>query len=545
VDTPQAVVGTSFGLSIARIDGTKLELKLTTGEILYVLGPNGSGKSSLILLFSRLHNLKALRISAHRRTWLDASTHNLSPSLRNAHVQNIQHEGAQDMSRWRDIYGDAKVNLSIYNLIEAENARARKITGVLEEGKSTEAERLLKEEQSPIQSINKILRLSNLPLTISISKESDESIVASKSGGPKYGIAQLSDGERNAVLIAAEVLTTKPSTLILIDEPERHLHRSIISPLLTYLFAERPDCAFIVSTHEVMLPIDNPAARTLLARECQFNNTASPVAWDIDLVPAEGEIEEDIRRTILGERRNMLFIEGTAQSLDKALYSLVFPTVSVVAKESCRDVIHAVESIRDVKNLHWIKAVGIIDNDGRAPEEIGKLRTKGVFALPVFSVESIYYHPGIQKKIAERQCAVNGQNPTECLAKAKASALAAILRQVDHLSSRMAEKTARLRLLAHMPRRQDILRGAAINVSIDTQSIVTEERSKLQQAVENGQIEIVIARYPVRETGALGKIAAELGFTTRELYEGAVQKLFVDDEEALQMVRSFLGELSF
>ena len=84
--------------------------------------------------------------------------------------------------------------------------------------------------------------------------------MASKSGSKPYSIAQLSDGERNALLIATNVLTVKDGTLVLIDEPERHLHRSIISPLLTHLFAQRPECAFIVSTHDVMLPLDNPAS---------------------------------------------------------------------------------------------------------------------------------------------------------------------------------------------------------------------------------------------------------------------------------------------
>ena len=43
-----------------------------------------------------------------------------------------------------------------------------------------------------------------------------------------YGAAELSDGERNALLISAEILTAKDGTLLIIDEPERHLHRSII-----------------------------------------------------------------------------------------------------------------------------------------------------------------------------------------------------------------------------------------------------------------------------------------------------------------------------
>ena len=94
--------------------------------------------------------------------------------------------------------------------------------------------------------------------------KSRQKVVASRNGSTPYSVAELSDGERNAFLIAADILTAGTGTLLLIDEPERHLHRSIISPLLSLLFAKRKDCFFVVSTHEVMLPLDNPAAQTLL-----------------------------------------------------------------------------------------------------------------------------------------------------------------------------------------------------------------------------------------------------------------------------------------
>ena len=64
-------------------------------------------------------------------------------------------------------------------------------------------------------------------------------------------------GERNAFLIVAEVFTAESGALIIIDEPERHLHRSITSPLLSALFQKRSDCAVLVSTHEPHLPLDN------------------------------------------------------------------------------------------------------------------------------------------------------------------------------------------------------------------------------------------------------------------------------------------------
>lgn len=370
----------------------------------------------------------------------------------------------------------------------------------------------------------------------------NDQVVACKSGGSPYSIAQLSDGERNAILVAADVLTVRPGTLILIDEPERHLHRSIISPLLTLLFEKRRDCAFIVSTHEVMLPLDNHSARTLLLRGCIYSGT-DVSAWEADLVAPTVEIDDDIKRDILGGRRKLLFIEGTEQSLDKPLYSLVFANASIVAKSSCRDVENAVIGIQAASDLHWVRAFGIVDNDRRTQTEIDSLKAKGVYALSVFSVESIYYHPELQRRIAERHAVVTGEDALVRVANAKGAALAAVGPHVQRLSRRTVEKAIREDILRHLPGQPEIAAGKPVNLSIDVSAVVDAERVRIQNSVDAGDLSDIIARYPVRETSALAEIAKRLGFQGREQYEGAVRKLLMDDEVALKFVTSLFGTL--
>jgi len=213
---------------------------------------------------------------------------------------------------------------------------------------------------------NELLELSGLPITVSIRE--NERILARKPGSDEYSIAELSDGERNALLIAAAVLTAKPNTLILIDEPERHLHRSIISPLLTHLFARRRDCAFIVSTHEVLLPIDHPDSMTLLVRSCSYQGKNAS-GWEIDIVTGENAIPEDIKLDIYGARRRLLFVEGTEESLDKPLYGLLFPQITVVPKGNCREVERSTIGVRAAADLNWVHAYGLVDSDGRGHED--------------------------------------------------------------------------------------------------------------------------------------------------------------------------------
>jgi ABC-type lipoprotein export system ATPase subunit len=529
----------SFNWIIPRSTGESLNLAINLGEALFILGANGTGKSSLMQHLYNPHCAKAIRISAHRQTWFSSNAMDLSANAKKQLESNIQSVDGGREARWKDDYAAHRASIAIYDLIDAENVRARSIANAVD-GNDIELAKTRARKDAPIKIINELLHLSNIPIKISV--QESQQVVARKCGGTPYSIAELSDGERNALLIAANVLTVQEGTLILIDEPERHLHRSIISPLLTLLFSKREDCAFVVSTHDVMLPLDNPSARTLLIRGCTYNGS-SVNAWDTDLVSPGTEIDDDLKKDILGGRRKLLFVEGTETSLDKPLYSLVFPNVSIVAKSSCRDVEDAVSSIRDSKDLHWLHAFGIIDNDGRTESDINRLKDKGIYALSVFSVESIYYHPTVQHFVAERHAAVTGNNFSISLDNATTDAIEEIRRHVQRLSERVAEKVVREKVFEHLPRRQDIATGLPIEVTINVADAVNEERGRLQNLLEAGNLEQIISRYPIRETSALGIIVNRLGFQNRAQYEGAVRTLLFDNDQALNFVKSLFGTL--
>lgn len=528
-----------FNLTIPEPSGTPLMVTIDVGQCIFILGANGTGKSSLMQKFYAAHHSTAQRISAHRQTWFSSSSVTLSPEQKRNTEANISSSDTNSTSRWKDDYAAQRANIAIYDLIDAENVRARTIAGAVDCGDIDLAKTLSKKD-APIKIINELLRLSNIPIEISVKK--NEQVLASKSGSPPYSVAELSDGERNALLIAANVLTVAAGTLLLIDEPERHLHRSIISPLLTLLFAKRPDCAFIVSTHDVMLPLDNPNARTILIRGCTYNGS-SVTSWDADVVPAESNIDDGLKKDILGSRRTLIFIEGDDRSLDQPLYSLVFPNVTVVAKSSCRDVDYAVSGIRSATDLHWLRAFGIVDNDRRAPEDIIRLKDKGVYALSVFSVESLYYHPEIQSKVAVRHALVTGEDAAARIDAAKDAALAAVVPHVQRLSERAVERTLRDELDKHWPKQSEISAGNQISITIDVAATVNEEVSVFNQAIADRNLEKIISRYPVRETPLLTEITRKLGFQTRDQYENAVRKLLMDDATALDFIKSQFGTL--
>ena len=529
----------TFSLAIPHTSGSVIDLTVNPGQSVFVLGANGTGKSSLMQRFYASHFGSARRISAHRQTWFSSNAITLSPQQKRDYESSILSNDTSPEARWSDNYSPYRASIAIYDLIDAENVRARSIAGAVDGDDMGLAKKLSKKD-APIKIINELLRLSNMPIQISVRE--NEQVVASKSSSAPYSIAELSDGERNALLIAADVLTVKEGTLILIDEPERHLHRSIISPLLTLLFAKRPDCAFVVSTHEVMLPLDNLSARTLLVRDCNYVGS-SAIAWDADLLLPDTSIDEELKKDILGSRRKLLFVEGTEQSLDKPLYSLIFPNISVISESTCRDVEHATSGIRDAGELHWLEAFGIVDNDRRPQADLDRLKEKGVYAVSAFSVESIYYHPNIQSRIAQRHATVTGEHAPTILAEAKAAAIASVRPHVQRLSERTAEKALREEIFQHLPGKKEITIAMPINILIDVATAVSEERASLLNALDTGDLEKIISQYPVRETAALDRIAKRVGFQDREQYEGAVRKLLMDDGEALSFVKSLFGTL--
>ena len=373
----------SFQLAFRTTEAHDRRLDLDPGEVLFVLGANGTGKSTLMFHFSTQNHARTRRISAHRQTWMNSDALDLTPSAKVQTERSIHKSDRNIQSRYRDEYGPQRASMTIYELIDAENVRARAIAAAYDAHDQERLKQAAKAE-APITVINELLQQSNIPITITI--RANERVLASKNSGPEYSAAELSDGERNALLIAGSVLTAPKGTLLVIDEPERHLHRAIISPLLCQLFERRADCSFVISTHDHDLPLVHSEARTLLLRSCMLDGSNAP-CWEADELPTGSPIDDNLKRDLLGARRKIIFVEGTESSLDRALYSILFPMASVIPKGNCHEVEEAVAGARSAEALHWLRAYGIIDSDGVPLAHIAAKRDRGVYALPYYSVE--------------------------------------------------------------------------------------------------------------------------------------------------------------
>ena len=116
-----------FRLTIPTGTDAPLVVPMHAGDVLFILGANGTGKSSLIHHLYRTHSSSAIRISAHRQTWLESSIVAMTARQKQQQESNMRQGDTQMESRWRDNYHSLRPNMAIFNLVDAENSMAREI----------------------------------------------------------------------------------------------------------------------------------------------------------------------------------------------------------------------------------------------------------------------------------------------------------------------------------------------------------------------------------------------------------------------------------
>jgi ABC-type cobalamin/Fe3+-siderophores transport system ATPase subunit len=527
-----------FKIVIPRTNSDELSLPFEPGQLLFVLGANGAGKSSLMMKFSRENHGQVVKIASHRQTWLNADVPDMTVSQVQDISTRITYYDTANEARTRDNFASHRPMLSIIKLVKQISIRDRKIADAIDDN-NYELAKNISSIDSPLEIINNIFKQSNLKIEIFRTNDNNISV---KKDTEEYGLSSLSDGERNALFLCSDVLNAPEKSLFLIDEPERNLHRSIILPLLVQLFQSRIDCGFVISTHDHELPLKFPESKALLLRSCLYNN-GGPQSWDVDLIPVEQAISDDLKCDLLGARRKVLFVEGTETSLDRPLYNLLFPEVSVIPKGDCREVEKAVSGVRSTEEINWLSAFGIVDSDGFDQHEIEKKREKGVYAVPFYSVEAIYYHPEIIRKIAERNAQFRGGNAEQMAQAAIDGAINAVRNQVDRLTRPGVKKAIRKEILDQIPDDDKLMNNTQLIINYDSLSIYNNKIQQVNNAIDSGDWLNALVHCKIRSSDARGAIIRELKYTDYVSYETSVIKLINDCQETREFARGLFADL--
>lgn len=530
--------------NIPRISNPLINLTLKNGDQLFIVGPNGSGKSALIQRFVSEHPQSYVkRITAHRQTWFNSGSIDFTAANRQRYDQQSLNYDRNYEARWKDFNPGGPLSAVLFDLVAKENIRARAIARHVDNQDHRKAEEISAESISPFDQINELLSLATL--TVTIENSNDRNLLARHPNEQPFSIAEMSDGERNAMIVAAHVITADSGTVFLIDEPERHLHRSIIQPFLAALFdLRREDCIFIVSTHEIALPIANPEARVLMLKSCQWSSKQC-TTWDVEVLEPNSQLPEELKRAILGSRKKVLFVEGRSGSLDLSLYTTLFSDLSVEPMGSCEEVQKAVLGLKESQQHHDVEAFGLIDRDNRSDEDVEILARKGIFALKAYSVEALYYCLDAITAVAHRQAESLGDDPNELIKSAKQGAFTVLKNHAERMAARMCERQIRKLALSKVPDWQSIMDNPTqtICVPIDSQ-LYANELNRFNNLVDEGSLDQLVSRYPLHKSCAFTTIATTLRCRDKSDYERMVLVQIQRDNKLAEKLKKRIGPLS-
>lgn len=383
------------------VTGTAMPIELRAGSSTIIVGANGSGKTKLAVECERQLEGKAHRISAQRMLALDPAIEKISEAeargqLRYGHSKPEEYGGiqsARDIRRWgqaqpRFILNDAGTLLQV---LFAEQANtAVKAYNAAADGALIVTDDTLVRKLKAI--FHRVLPTRCLEITaddITVSTLNDNK------AGESYSITQMSDGEKAVFYIIGQTLIADPDSVFIMDEPEIHVHRSILSRLWDELEAARADCAFLLITHDLEFAASR-AGKKYIAR-----SYAPATGWVIEDVPEAEGFGEELVTLILGSRKPILFVEGEHSSLDLAFYRACYPGLTVVPRGGCEGVIHSVATLRRNAAFTRIQCAGLVDADGHDEADRARLADIGIQVLPVSEIENLLLLPVVSRAILE------------------------------------------------------------------------------------------------------------------------------------------------
>ncbi|WP_308764027.1 DUF4435 domain-containing protein [uncultured Bacteroides sp.] len=236
--------------------------------------------------------------------------------------------------------------------------------------------------------------------------------VSAKHNGAEYHGKDLSDGERVALYLLAQSLCVPNDYVIIIDEPEIHLHKSVMTKLWDKIEEYCPNKTFVYITHDLDFASSRKLANKIWVKE--YNGTD----WNIQILPQIANIPENLIIEILGNRKDVLFVEGNKGSYDFELYKHIYSNYYIVPCGSCSTVIQNTKAFRHMTELHKLNIYGIIDHDYRTDCEIESYSKDGIYVLNIAEIENLFCIEDVVKVIAEHLAYANIENKIDNIKEA-------------------------------------------------------------------------------------------------------------------------------
>ncbi len=390
-------------------DGKKVEIERLSRTV--IVGANGAGKTRLGVWLEEINSghICVLRLAAHRALSIPESAsiavdlhQAYDPIYRAYSIDGRQNWPRRKKERWADNpathiisdYSDL-ISLLLTQQIARDSDYVKNVREQTGEAKIVE---------SKLEVVYRIwnMLLPSKPIFFQMGK-----LYVKKIEGAFHG-QEMSDGERIIFYLIGHCITAPEGSLIIIDEPEQHLHRAIVARLYDLIEAECKDKTFIYITHDVDFAASRTGARKFWIKSYDRQND-NKESWELDEVKSSDDFPEALKLELLGSRKNILFCEGTVGGIDHKIYAACYEDFYVKPCGPCNQVINLTKAFSSETQWHNIKVYGIIDRDYRSDEDIGELENDYLKIMKFAEIENLLCSEDVFKAISK----IYGYNPDD------------------------------------------------------------------------------------------------------------------------------------
>lgn len=417
-------------LFLPALDGTGSKVEVKHNGSVVIVGANGSGKSRLGAWIERntVAPIIVHRISAQRALDLPefAVVKSLEQSLNDLLWGNEQSQYANQNYKWGHRWGGRPETFmqndygKVLSTLFAKNAERDRIH--TQETRTTQE--YVPVPDAPIDLLVKLWDeiLPHRSISLDDGKVSVKDLARDK----EYLGKEMSDGERVALYLMGQCLCAPSGSILIIDEPEIHLHTSIMQSLWDKLEESKKDCLFIYITHDLNFASTRVSTTSIWVKDFDGGSR-----WEWEVVPEVDEFPESLLLELLGNRRTVVFVEGEKGGKDHSIYQSIYRNYTVVPRNGCQRVIESVRSLRLNSSFHHVQVVGLIDRDYRTDDEINALVDSGIYCIDVAEIENILLNEDTLRLVALNQ----HLDPAEVVSRATQMARELLSREIERQAS--------------------------------------------------------------------------------------------------------------
>jgi hypothetical protein len=513
----------SFNIILPNRTGTNERETLETSNNIVLIGANGAGKSRLgVWIEQQMENAVTVhRISAQKAL-------NIPDFAPLQHVEQAQNDlllgtsaahasiGRKIHDRWGSnpatfLLNDFNKLLSLLFAKSAERDKEHTL-------QTKETQAYVPVPDSPIDVIVKIWEEIMPQRKVTFS---DGKVLVNKEGEPEYHGKEMSDGERVTLYLIGQCLCAPENSILIIDEPEIHIHKTLVDKLWNKIEELSQNKLLIYITHDLDFASSRTDAHKFWIKSYNGNNL-----WEWDEVPVDENLPNGLILEILGNRKNIIFSEGENGSLDTTVYQLVYPDFHIIPRGSGQKVIEATKALRANERIHHLNAFGLIDSDYKEEEEKAVLLGHGIHTISVAEIENLFCIEPVIRIMAQQL----ELNPDEKLEEVIEFLVQSLNAEFDVQVSSKCEKIIEYKLGAYSKEghnQQGLIDGlATTNARINVADIYASTDAKYREAIDERDINKLLLIYnrkslPDRISGIFGLGNGQYGKLLIRLLKGA------------------------